>query len=151
MIEAWQHLWQYGGLPLACLVVVAAWAAGLIVAEVLALILRHERPPSTLPILAVLAAVAPLIGLLGTVMGLVAVFGGGRDPETTAHGIAQALLSTQVGLVVAVPVLFARQLLLRWRERRHAAASLSQQPQQASSRVRDQRQQRKPELERATS
>lgn len=127
MIEAWHDLWQYGGLPLACLVVVAAWAAGLIVAEVLALILRHPRPPSTLPILAVLAAVAPLIGLLGTVMGLVQVFGGGRDPETTAHGIAQALLSTQVGLVIAVPVLFARQLLLRCRERRHAAQASRRQ------------------------
>lgn len=112
-----QELWQAGGLALYALLVIAAASAGLVARESCSLALRQMQAPSTLPVLGALGAVAPLVGLLGTVMGLVRVFAAGVAPEAVAGGIAQALLTTQVGLVVAVPALLARQALLRWRER----------------------------------
>ncbi|WP_106477073.1 MotA/TolQ/ExbB proton channel family protein [Phytohalomonas tamaricis] len=57
------------------------------------------------------AAVAPLMGLLGTVTGMIGtfqsitVFGSG-DPKLMAGGISQALVTTVLGLIVAIPVLF---------------------------------------------
>ena len=59
-----------------------------------------------------LAAVAPLLGLLGTVTGMIVtfqsitVFGTG-DPQLMAGGISQALVTTVLGLITAVPLLFA--------------------------------------------
>lgn len=66
--------------------------------------------------LKLLAGVAPLMGLLGTVSGMIAtfqaitVFGSG-DPSLMADGISQALVTTVLGLVTAVPILFAHLLL----------------------------------------
>lgn len=63
--------------------------------------------------LAIIARVSPLIGLLGTVLGLVEAFiafsaGGGQpDPTQLADGIWQALLTTVAGLSVAIPAIFA--------------------------------------------
>ncbi|WP_242458054.1 MotA/TolQ/ExbB proton channel family protein [Halomonas sp. YLGW01] len=63
-----------------------------------------------------LAAVAPLMGLLGTVTGMIVtfqsitVFGTG-DPQLMAGGISQALVTTVLGLVTAVPLLFAHTAL----------------------------------------
>ncbi|WP_158773067.1 MotA/TolQ/ExbB proton channel family protein [Cobetia sp. L2A1] len=60
-----------------------------------------------------LAAIAPLLGLLGTVTGMIGtfqsitVFGTG-DPKLMAGGISQALVTTVLGLVTAVPLLFAQ-------------------------------------------
>ncbi|ALM52187.1 MotA/TolQ/ExbB proton channel family protein [Halomonas huangheensis] len=62
------------------------------------------------------AAVAPLLGLLGTVTGMIVtfqsitVFGTG-DPQLMAGGISQALVTTVLGLIVAVPLLFAHTAL----------------------------------------
>ena len=62
--------------------------------------------------IAVLAAVAPLLGLLGTVLGMIqtfdviAVFGTG-NARALAGGISVALVTTQTGLLVAIPGLFA--------------------------------------------
>ena len=58
--------------------------------------------------LAIIAAVAPLMGLLGTVVGMINTFQaitlyGTGDPQTMAGGISQALITTVLGLVVAVP------------------------------------------------
>ncbi len=58
--------------------------------------------------LAIIAAVAPLLGLLGTVVGMINTFQaitlyGTGDPQTMAGGISQALITTVLGLVVAVP------------------------------------------------
>ncbi|ULQ45667.1 MotA/TolQ/ExbB proton channel family protein [Flagellatimonas centrodinii] len=67
-------------------------------------------------ILKLFAAVAPLLGLLGTVTGMIAtfqaitVFGTG-DPKLMAGGISQALVTTVLGLVVAIPLLFVNSLL----------------------------------------
>lgn len=68
--------------------------------------------------IALLAALAPLLGLLGTVGGMVktfeviAVFGTG-NARALASGISEALITTQTGLVVAVPGMFFAGELVR--------------------------------------
>jgi biopolymer transport protein ExbB len=69
---------------------------------------RHEvaRLESGLIILEITTGVAPLLGLLGTLSGLVGIFAAvGADPIAVARGIAEALNSTIIGLAVAVPSL----------------------------------------------
>ena len=63
-----------------------------------------------------LAAVSPLLGLLGTVVGMIATFQaitlyGSGDPKLMAGGISQALVTTVLGLVTAIPLLFMHNLL----------------------------------------
>lgn len=63
-----------------------------------------------------LAAVAPLLGLLGTVVGMINTFQsitlvGNADPKLMAGGISQALMTTVMGLLAAVPLLFSHNLL----------------------------------------
>jgi biopolymer transport protein ExbB len=61
--------------------------------------------------LGTIAAAAPLLGLLGTVVGMIEIFGsqspgpGGNNPALLAHGISIALYNTAFGLVVAIPSL----------------------------------------------
>jgi biopolymer transport protein ExbB len=67
-------------------------------------------------IIKLLAAVAPLLGLLGTVVGMIATFQsitlfGTSDPKLMAGGISQALMTTVLGLVVAIPLLFCHSYL----------------------------------------
>ncbi len=68
--------------------------------------------------IALTAAAAPLLGLLGTVTGMIqtfkaiTVFGTG-DPATLADGISVALITTEYGLIVAIPCLLAQALLSR--------------------------------------
>ncbi|MGE6793176.1 MotA/TolQ/ExbB proton channel family protein [Pseudomonas guineae] len=67
-------------------------------------------------LLKLLCAVAPLLGLLGTVTGMIVTFqaitqGGGGDSRLMADGISQALVTTVLGLVVAIPLLFLHTLL----------------------------------------
>lgn len=67
----------------------------------------------------VIAAVAPLLGLLGTVTGMIATFDiittfGTGDPKMLSGGISEALVTTQLGLVVAIPALLAGNLLGAW-------------------------------------
>lgn len=70
--------------------------------------------------LEVIAALSPLLGLLGTVLGMIEAFqqlasaGNQVDPSVLSGGIWQALLTTAVGLSVAIPVVTA----LNWLERR---------------------------------
>ncbi len=61
-----------------------------------------------LVILSIIATVAPLIGLLGTVIGMIDVFtaivnAGQADPSALAGGISKALITTAAGLTVAIP------------------------------------------------
>ncbi len=71
-----------------------------------------------LQIIAVLASVAPLLGLLGTVLGMIetfeviALFGTG-NAKAMAGGISVALVTTQAGLLVAVPGLLVSAALVR--------------------------------------
>ncbi|MEM7564462.1 MAG: MotA/TolQ/ExbB proton channel family protein [Pseudomonadota bacterium] len=75
---------------------------------------RIERGQNFLKLL---AAVAPLLGLLGTVVGMILTFQsivlyGTSDPKLMANGISQALVTTVLGLIVAVPILFCHSLLV---------------------------------------
>ncbi len=70
----------------------------------------------------VIAAVAPLLGLLGTVTGMIATFEvitefGTSDPKLLSGGIAIALTTTQLGLMVAIPFLLLGNMLSGWAER----------------------------------
>jgi biopolymer transport protein ExbB len=60
-----------------------------------------------LNLLGTIASVAPLLGLLGTVIGMVEIFGSqsptGGNPAALAHGISVALYNTAFGLIVAIP------------------------------------------------
>ncbi len=73
---------------------------------------------SLLPFVAICAAAAPLMGLLGTVTGiintfkLITVFGTG-DPKTLSSGISEALITTEFGLIVAIPSLLLHAYLSR--------------------------------------
>ncbi len=58
--------------------------------------------------LGTIAAIAPLLGLFGTVIGMIEIFGAnnptsGGNPEQLAHGISVALYNTAFGLIVAIP------------------------------------------------
>ena len=69
-----------------------------------------------LPLLKIIAAVAPLLGLLGTVTGMIVTFQaitlfGTGDPKLMAGGISQALVTTVLGLVVAIPMVFLHSVL----------------------------------------
>jgi len=76
---------------------------------------RHEivRLESGLFILEVIVGIAPLLGLLGAVSGLVTVFSAfgsdaaSQDPHGIAKGISEALSTTIVGLAIAIPSLIA--------------------------------------------
>lgn len=68
---------------------------------------RFERGLSTI---AAMAAAAPMLGLLGTISGLVSMFQvitdlGVNDPKLLAGGIGEALITTEAGLVIAIPAL----------------------------------------------
>ncbi len=91
------------------------WAAD---AEAIKVLLEQERRRELfrwergLEMLSTIARVAPLLGLLGTVLGMVEVFhtistGRGADMLYLASGIWEALLTTVAGLSVAIPVVLA--------------------------------------------
>ena len=76
--------------------------------------MRHMEKGSH--IVAVMAAAAPLLGLLGTVTGMVSTFEvitlyGNQNPVLMADGISEALISTQSGLLVAFPLTLLKQRL----------------------------------------
>lgn len=82
---------------------------------VLAELPRLERFLQTLR---VMAAVAPLLGLLGTVSGIIQTFRviavhGNGDPKLLSSGISEALLTTEMGLIVAIPLLLCHHFLSR--------------------------------------
>ena len=77
-----------------------------------------ERPQieSGLDLLKIIAMVAPLLGLLGTVTGMIITFQmitlfGAGDPKAMAGGISQALITTVLGLVVAIPTVLMHTLV----------------------------------------
>jgi biopolymer transport protein ExbB len=71
-----------------------------------------------LPIINALAAVAPLLGLLGTVLGMIETFQvisvfGTSNARAMASGISVALITTETGLLIAIPGLFVSGALMR--------------------------------------
>lgn len=78
----------------------------------------HELPrlERFLPSMRMLSAVAPMLGLLGTVTGIIATFDmitvvGGGKPRLLAGGISEALITTATGLAIAIPGLLAHSFL----------------------------------------
>jgi len=67
--------------------------------------------------LATIATIAPLLGLFGTVVGMIEIFGsqgainGAGSPQLLAHGISVALYNTAFGLLIAIPALAAWRIL----------------------------------------
>ncbi len=71
-----------------------------------------------LSVIGVLAAIAPLLGLLGTVTGMIATFDiisifGTGNAKAMAGGISEALITTQTGLLIAIPGLYMSNFLRR--------------------------------------
>ena len=72
-----------------------------------------------LPVLGTVAVSSPLIGLLGTVTGMITAFNvialeGSGDPQQLAGGVSQALLTTAVGLPLAIPALIFYNIFDSW-------------------------------------
>ena len=142
--------WTYGG-PLmwilallsvmALAVVIYLWYAhrpGICVPEAVSRIRAAKDPSaeggriadammSSVDWLADIAAIAPLVGLLGTVLGMFQAFGGiasdvsaGAKPVVLAQGVSQAIVTTIFGLVVAIPCLAAYAIFRRRAQRRIA-------------------------------
>lgn len=91
-----------------------------IVAE--AIMHESERLDRYGSVIMVVAAVAPLLGLLGTVTGMIATFDiitefGTGDPKLLSGGISIALVTTELGLIVAIPLLLIGNMLNGWAER----------------------------------
>jgi len=90
-----------------------------------ALLAEAPHLERSLSLLGALAGVAPLLGLLGTVSGMIATFDtisavGTGNPRLLSGGISEALITTQWGLMVAIPLLLAHAGLARWVQRREA-------------------------------
>jgi len=80
--------------------------------------------------LGTIASISPLMGLFGTVVGMIEIFGatapGGTNPQQLAHGISVALYNTGFGLLIAIPSLIA------WRHfRAHVNSFVIEMEQQA--------------------
>jgi len=76
------------------------------------------RLEGTLPTVAIIGTLLPMLGLLGTVTGMINVFEviavhGTGEPAEMAQGISQALLTTASGLIIAIPVIFLHHILAR--------------------------------------
>jgi biopolymer transport protein ExbB len=90
---------------------------------------QRQRLGRHLTIIAVMAGIAPLLGLLGTVLGMIetfeviALFGTG-NAKAMAGGISVALVTTQTGLLVAIPGLFLSGVLSR--RARHLGVQLDE-------------------------
>lgn len=87
-----------------------------------------------LNLLGTIASAAPLLGLLGTVVGMIEIFGSqspgsGSNPEQLAHGISVALYNTAFGLIIAIPA------LVTWRHFRGLVDGYLLQMEQAAERL----------------
>jgi biopolymer transport protein ExbB len=88
-----------------------------------ALLVETSQLGRGLTMLAVLAGVAPLLGLLGTVTGMIDMFSviaaqGSGNARSLSGGISEALICTQAGMLAAIPLLIAHAWLSRRAERR---------------------------------
>ena len=83
-----------------------------------ALLEQRNRLERWLGAIAITASVSPLLGLLGTVSGMIMTFRlmtlfGAGDATAVSAGISEALVTTELGLVVAIPALLAHALMSR--------------------------------------
>lgn len=84
-----------------------------------------ERINQNLPMIKTLVAVCPLLGLLGTVTGMIEVFNimavtGGGDARSMAGGVSKATIPTMAGMVAALSGIFANTYITRIAERETA-------------------------------
>lgn len=91
-----------------------------------ALLAAEPRLGRGLGLLALLAGIAPLLGLLGTVTGMIDLFAviasqGAGQSRGLSGGISEALITTQAGMLVAVPLLVCHAILARIAERQRLA------------------------------
>jgi biopolymer transport protein ExbB len=103
----------------------------------------HKHKPElerSLNTLATLAAIQPLLGLLGTISGMISTFSviasqGTGDARALADGISEAMITTQAGLCVALPILLGHNYLRnRYRNllsslQQHCARALKEKEQ----------------------
>ncbi|MBR1921974.1 MAG: MotA/TolQ/ExbB proton channel family protein [Kiritimatiellae bacterium] len=145
-----EQAWAYGGPLMWVLAFFSVWALALIiylwyaqraravVPEAVSRIRAAKDPEaegariadrlaSQAEWLADIAAIAPLVGLLGTVLGMFQAFGGiasdvsaGAKPVVLAQGVSQAIVTTIFGLAVAIPSLLAYAFFRRRAQRRVA-------------------------------
>jgi biopolymer transport protein ExbB/TolQ len=143
-----QQAWDFGGPLMWVLAAFSVWALALmiylwysqryagIVPEAVSRIRAAKDPAaeggriadrlvSQTEWLADIAAIAPLVGLLGTVLGMFRAFGGiasdvaaGAKPMVLAQGVSQAIVTTIFGLAVAIPALMAYAFFRRRAQRR---------------------------------
>jgi len=71
--------------------------------------------------IAVIATLLPMLGLLGTVVGMIAAFDvialhGTGNPNLMAGGISQALITTEAGLLTSIPIFYLHNTLVNWAE-----------------------------------
>ncbi len=69
-----------------------------------------------LSLISVIATIEPMLGLLGTVVGMIRAFTvialkGTGDPQELAGGISEALITTEAGLIVAIPLIYLHSVL----------------------------------------
>ena len=143
-----EQAWNYGGPLMWVLALFSVWAlalmiylwysqrAGIVIPEAVSRICASTDPESEggrvshrlmsqVEWLADLGAIAPLVGLLGTVLGMFQAFGGiasdvsaGAKPMVLAQGVSQAIVTTIFGLAVAIPALIAYAFFRRRAQRR---------------------------------
>ena len=143
-----EQAWNYGGPLMWVLAFFSVWAlalmiylwysqrAGVVIPEAVSRICASKDPESEggrvadrlmsqVEWLADLGAIAPLVGLLGTVLGMFQAFGGiasdvsaGAKPMVLAQGVSQAIVTTIFGLAVAIPALLAYAFFRRRAQKR---------------------------------
>lgn len=121
-LNSFYELFQDGGfimIPLILICVVLWWA----IFQRIDLLLKRKKDDQYQPLINVLTAAAPLLGLLGTVIGMIETFDSLADMALftqgggIAAGISQALLTTQMGLMIAIPGLMAGRFLQRYEDK----------------------------------
>ncbi|MEM6484727.1 MAG: MotA/TolQ/ExbB proton channel family protein [Pseudomonadota bacterium] len=100
-----------------------SWNAKQVRARLLSV--SREDINSNLPVITTLVALCPLLGLLGTVTGMIEVFNvmavtGGGDAKSMAGGVERATIPTMAGMVAALSGLFANTYLQRVADREQA-------------------------------
>ncbi len=104
---------QAAGWPIYFLLAVSIIAVALIIERFIILrkagsAVAHELE-RFLTTLGTIATISPLMGLFGTVVGMIEIFGSqspsGSNPQQLAHGISVALYNTGFGLVIAIPAM----------------------------------------------
>ncbi len=131
-IGAWSEMGFAARVILVLLVVFAALLCFIVVERFFAYRRVEGTAPGVVSIrlqlhrrlhaLAAIKVTAPMLGLLGTLLGLINAFAGiaitgAVDPRSLGAGVAEALLTTVLGLVIGLPAWWAHSFFTAWGER----------------------------------